>query len=38
MTFEVLTALVLLNLFSTFALWRVAVQKPERLRKKFLTA
>jgi hypothetical protein len=38
MTFEVLTALVLMNLLSTFALWRVALQKPERLKKKFLSA
>jgi hypothetical protein len=37
MTFELLTALVLLNLISTFALWG-AVRKPERLKKKFGSA
>jgi hypothetical protein len=38
LTFEILTAMVILNLISTFSLWRVAVQKPERLKKKFLSA
>ena len=38
MTFEVLAIIVFLNAAATITLWRAAARKPEKLKKKFMTA
>jgi hypothetical protein len=38
MTFEVLGVIVFLNVMATIALWRAAARKPEKLKKKFISA
>ena len=38
MSFEVLITLVFLNLAATIMLWREAARKPQKLKKKFVTA
>lgn len=38
MTFDILALIVFLNLMATVVLWREAVRKPPKLKKKFLTA
>jgi hypothetical protein len=36
MTFEILAIIVFLNVAATITLWRTAVRRPEKLKKKFL--
>jgi len=38
MTLELLAGLLFVNLLATISLWRVSARKPEKLRKKFLSA
>src|SRR5215831_4387881 len=38
MSFNFLAVVVLLNVMATIALWRVAARRPERLKKKFISA
>ena len=38
MTFDVVAIIVFLNAVATITLWRTAARKPEKLKKKFLTA
>jgi hypothetical protein len=38
MKLEILAGLVFLNMLATISLWQISARKPEKLKKKFLSA